>query len=84
MVHCELNIARNTTAEGKFMYCVGVGVLTAVVIKISAFWDVKLFSQLKVNELFRGTCRLHLQIRGTNQARNNYSFGLKIKSFHFK
>jgi hypothetical protein len=40
---------------------VGFEVLTAVVMKIPVFWDITPYSSLKVNQLFGGKCRLHLQ-----------------------
>jgi hypothetical protein len=42
-------------------------VLAAVVMKSSVFWDATLCSTLKINQCFRGTCRLHLQGQRTNQ-----------------
>jgi hypothetical protein len=36
----------------------------------SIFWDIMACSPLKVNGLFRGTCRLHLQGRRISGARN--------------
>jgi hypothetical protein len=36
-------------------------VLSELVMKSSLFWDIRLCSQLKVNQRFSGTCRLHLQ-----------------------
>jgi hypothetical protein len=35
-------------------------VLTAVIMKSSIFWDITLYSSLKFNRRFGGTCRLHL------------------------
>jgi hypothetical protein len=49
---------------------VGFGVLSAVVMKISVFWDITPCTALKVNSSFGGTRRLHLQGRPTSQARN--------------
>jgi hypothetical protein len=43
--------------------------LTAVAMKSSNFWDITLFSPVKVKR-FGGTCRLHLQVRRINQKRN--------------
>jgi hypothetical protein len=41
---------------------VGFGVLTAVVINITKFWDITPISVFKVNRRFYvGACRLHLQ-----------------------
>jgi hypothetical protein len=37
-------------------------VLTAVVMKISIFWDITPCRPLKVNRRFWGTCRLHLYV----------------------
>jgi hypothetical protein len=41
-----------------------------VVMKSSIFWDITPYSPLKVNRRLGGTCRLHLQGRRINQARN--------------
>jgi hypothetical protein len=41
----------------------GLEVLTAVVMKSIAFWDITLCIPLKVNRRFGGTYRFHLQIR---------------------
>jgi hypothetical protein len=46
---------------------VGFEVLTAVVMKISIFWDTTPSSPLKDNRCFGGTCRLHLQDRRISQ-----------------
>jgi hypothetical protein len=54
-----------------------IKVLTAVVMKSSAFWNITPPSPLKVNRLFRGTCRLHLQCRKISQARNKREAGDK-------
>jgi hypothetical protein len=40
---------------------VGFEVLTAVIMKISIFWDITQCSLLKLNRRFEGTLRLHLQ-----------------------
>jgi hypothetical protein len=48
----------------------GFEVLTAVVTKSSVFWDITPSIPLKLNRHFGGTCRLHLQGRRINQARN--------------
>jgi hypothetical protein len=45
----------------------GLQVLTVVAI---TFWDITLFSLLKVNQCFKGTYHLHLQGRRISQARN--------------
>jgi hypothetical protein len=45
-------------------------VLTAVVMKSSAFWDTTSCSPMKFNRRFGGTCRLHFQGRRISQARN--------------
>jgi hypothetical protein len=48
-------------------------VLTAVVMKSSIFWDIKLCSPLKYNRRFGGTCRLLPQsIRITQGTRNQH------------
>jgi hypothetical protein len=52
------------------LFPVGFGILTAVVLNSSIFWDITTCSPVKVNWLFRGTCRLHLQGRRISQARN--------------
>jgi hypothetical protein len=44
-------------------------VLTAVVMKISIFWDITSTSPFKVNRYFGGTCRLHLQGRRISQVK---------------
>jgi hypothetical protein len=45
-------------------------ILTAMVVKISIFWDITLCSPLKVNLRFGGICRLHLQGRRISKARH--------------
>jgi hypothetical protein len=45
-------------------------VLTAVVMRSSIFWDITLYSMLKINRRFGGTCCLHLHGGRTNQVRN--------------
>jgi hypothetical protein len=45
-----------------FLHIVGTEVLTAVVTNSSIFSDIMLCSPLKVNQHYRGTCRLHLLI----------------------
>jgi hypothetical protein len=44
------------------------------------FWAVTPCSPLKINRHFGGTCNLHLQGRGINQARNQYGAGGKQSS----
>jgi hypothetical protein len=48
----------------------GFEVLTAVVMKNSIFWNITLFSPLKVYRRFGGTYRLHLKGQRMSQARN--------------
>jgi hypothetical protein len=48
---------------------VGFEVLTAVVMKNIIFWDITPCNHLKVNRLFGGTYRLHLQGRKISRAR---------------
>jgi hypothetical protein len=50
------------------MNCVEFKVLTAVVMKSSIFWDIKLCSPLIVNRCYGEICRLHLQGRIISQA----------------
>jgi hypothetical protein len=50
---------------------VGFEVLTPVVMKNSIFWDITPCSLLKVNRLFGGIYRHHLQGRRISQARYN-------------
>jgi hypothetical protein len=45
----------------KFLVVVGFGVLTAVVMKSTIFWDIMSCSPLKVNRRFGGTYRLNFQ-----------------------
>jgi hypothetical protein len=47
----------------------GFEVLTAVVMKISIFWDITLCGPLKINRRFGGICRLQLQARKIGQER---------------
>jgi hypothetical protein len=47
-------------------------ILREVVMKSSMFLDIMLCSPLKVNQHFRGTCRLHLQGRRICQQRNQH------------
>jgi hypothetical protein len=49
---------------------VGFEVLTAVVMKITIFWDIMLCSPLNVNRHFGGTYHLHLQGRRMRRAKN--------------
>jgi hypothetical protein len=65
-------------------------VLTAMVMKRFVFWDITPCSPLKVNRRFGGTCRIHLQGRRINQARNQhescslaYSSTLKMEATCF-
>jgi hypothetical protein len=48
-------------------------------IKSPMFWDKTSCSPLKVNRIFRGTCRLHLQGCGVSQARNHHGAGAALK-----
>jgi hypothetical protein len=48
----------------------GFKVLTAVAIKSTIYWDITPCSPLKVNRRFGESFRPHLQVRRTNQARN--------------
>jgi hypothetical protein len=56
---------------------VGYKVLKAVVMNSSIFWDTTSCSPSKFNWRFGGTCRLHLQSRRINQARNRQEAGSK-------
>jgi hypothetical protein len=60
-----------------FISLVGFKVLTAVVMKSSVLWDIKLCSPLKVYQRFKGTCHLSLQGRRISQARNQHEAGSK-------
>jgi hypothetical protein len=51
---------------------VGFEVLTAVVMKSTAFWDITQCSLLKVNRRFGGTYCLHLQGRKLSWARKQH------------
>jgi hypothetical protein len=58
----------------------GFEILTPVVMKRSAYWDITPCSPLKVIRRLRnmvGTCRLHLQGRRIRQARNQHEAGSK-------
>jgi hypothetical protein len=57
---------------------VGFGVLTAVIMKSSIFWDITSCSPLKVNARFGGTFRVCLQGQRFNQARNQHDVGSKL------
>jgi hypothetical protein len=48
---------------------IGFEVITAVVTKCFAFWDITPCNQFKVNRLFGGKYRLHLQRRRVSYAR---------------
>jgi hypothetical protein len=52
----------------KLVFCVGIEVLTAVIMKSTIFWDITPCSPLSVNRRFAGTYRLHL-----HGQRNNFS-----------
>jgi hypothetical protein len=51
----------------------GFEVLTPVVMNISIFWDIMLYSPLKINRCFEETERLHLQDRIICPTRNQLS-----------
>jgi hypothetical protein len=53
----------------------GYEVLTAVIMDSTIFWDITPFSSMNVNRSFGGTCRLHLEGRKINQARNHGDAG---------
>jgi hypothetical protein len=42
-------------------YCVGTEILTAMVMKSSAYWDITPCSSVIVNQRFGGTYHLHFQ-----------------------
>jgi hypothetical protein len=54
---------------------VGFVILTVVVMESSIVWDITPCSPVKVNRRFGETCRLHLQGRRINQARNKREAG---------
>jgi hypothetical protein len=88
---CETSTSHQTTwSENQWMstmslfaltlhisQIVGFEVLTAVVMKISIFWDITPCSPLKVNRRFGETYRLHLQGRRVSQKRNQSEAGSK-------
>jgi hypothetical protein len=47
---------------------IGFEILTVAVMKKSIFWDIMPFSLLKVNQRFKRTIRLHLQVQRITQA----------------
>jgi hypothetical protein len=47
-------------------------ILTVMVVKSPIFWDITLYSQLKDNQRFGRTCRVHLQGRKMCQARHQH------------
>jgi hypothetical protein len=53
-------------AKRKILF-LGFGVLTAVVMKSSIFWDIIQYSPLKANQRFGGKYLLHLQDRRINK-----------------
>jgi hypothetical protein len=63
-------------------YNVGFEVTTAVDMKSSIFWNIKLSSWLKVNQRFRERHR-HLQGWSISQARNQHEAGSKLACYHF-
>jgi hypothetical protein len=63
---------------------VGFEVLTAVVMKISIFWDITPCTPLKVNRRFGGTNCLHLQGRRINQVRNPREAGSKKSNLYLE
>jgi hypothetical protein len=54
---------------------VGFEVLTAVVIKISIFWDKALCNLLKIDRYFGETCGLHVHGRRISQGRSQRETG---------
>jgi hypothetical protein len=58
----------------------GLEILTAVIMKISLFWDIPQCSTLEVNLRFRGTCRLHLQDWREWQGREQHETSCKQSS----
>jgi hypothetical protein len=56
----------------KLHYHVETEVITAVVMTIFVFWNIAPCSSVNVSWCFRGSCRLHLQGRRVNQARNQH------------
>jgi hypothetical protein len=59
-----------------------IEVLTAVVMNSSLFWYITACSPLKVNWRFGGTCRLHLQGRKINKARNQHWVASRALAWH--
>jgi hypothetical protein len=55
-------------------YSVGFEVLTAVVVKSTALWDIKQCSPVSVNRRFGGTYRLHLQGRKISESKRKACF----------
>jgi hypothetical protein len=51
----------------------GSEAVAAVFMKSSVYWDVTQYGIMKFDPIFGGTCRLHLQRRRINQARNQDS-----------
>jgi hypothetical protein len=64
------------------MFFVGFGVLAALVVKNSIFWDTVICSQLKVNQGFGKKYRLQLHGRSINQTRNQGEAPLFATCFH--
>jgi hypothetical protein len=60
---------------------VGVEVFTAVVMKISIFWDIMPCSSSEINRRFGGTCRFHLKRQRISQASDHYEAGSKLELF---
>jgi hypothetical protein len=54
----------------KLKSCVGLEVLTAVVMRSSLVWDITPCNPVKVNPRVEGTCRLYLQDRIISCSRN--------------
>jgi hypothetical protein len=50
----------------------GLKALTVVLVKSSSYWDIQLYTPLKVNRNFEGTCHLHPQGREISQARQEH------------
>jgi hypothetical protein len=55
----------------------------AVVMKGYISWDIAPCNPLKVNRRFGGTCRLHLQGRRINQARNQRESRRQVEEFTY-
>jgi hypothetical protein len=74
---CQFN---NTPSSQNFKFNCSVGYKTVefvVLMKSPVFWDITLFSTLKVKRRFGVTCRLHLRRRRISRARNHHEAGGK-------